>query len=322
MTLNARAEYLFGPFGGYEGALKLWGLDDLQEMVQFYGYTAYLTPRQTIIEIPVTEGSPPVTTTKDVVTPIPNNSWEDYGWLPNTPIQILSRDYSQVVETELLQIPYTDRWCWGVSEAQRAWVASKPHGSRWWGRIQTTNGIRTLQLLVNLKIPSVIKTLPPAAPPTNEVILQLTGYPKIRVHLGSTTLIKSAGDYVYWKPQGTETLSYEAVLSSPGYDLVGKTLTVADALLVAAGLTRQPTSLIYTRSGTTELKVTLVESNGTVISSEEDAWLPLNLSAITGSESWRLKQTAVGQAVFESRSRLNGLGWSPTAKASITAVIS
>jgi hypothetical protein len=322
MTLNTRADYLFGPFGGYEGALELWGLEDLQEMVQFYGYTAYLTPRQTVIEVPVTEGSPPITTIKDVITPVPNNSWEDYGWLPGTPIQILSRDYSQVVETELQQIPYTDRWCWGVSEAQRAWVASKPHGSRWWGRIQTANGFRVLQLLVNLKVPGVATPEPPATAPSNEVILQLGNYPKIRLHLGSTTLIKSAGEYVYWKPQGNETLSYEAVLTSPGYDLVGKTLTAADTLLVAAGLTRQPNGLIYTRTGTTELKVTLGVSNNIIVTSEEDAWVPLNLSAVTGTESWRLKQTVTGKAVFESRSRLSGLGWTPAAKASITALIS
>jgi hypothetical protein len=322
MTLNEHAEYLFASFGGYEGAVKLWGLEDLQQMVQYRGPTIFLTTQLTVLPVEITTGSPPVTKIENVISPVPNNSWEEYGWLPGTPVEILSRDFSTVVEAELGLIPYTDRWCWGVSKAQQAWVASKPHGSRWWGRIQTSTGIKILQIIVNLVEPIVVPPTPPKITEANEVIFRLGNYPRIRVKLGETVLIKTAGDYVYWKPLRTETLTYEALVNSPNYDLVGKDLTAADALLTAAGLTRILNTLTYQKSGAYKLVVELTVSSGKVVAAAEDAFIPLNLSEITGVESWRLKQSYAGKATFESKTKGSTLGWRPTTKAQISAVIS
>lgn len=321
MTLNEHAEYLFASFGGYEGALKLWGLEDLQQMVQYRGPTIFLTTRLTVLPVEITTGTPPVVETQNVVSPVPNNSWEEYGWLVGTPIQILSLDYSSVVEAELRLIPHTNRWCWGVTPAQRAWVASKPHGSRWWGRIQTNTGIKILQIIVNLVEPSVIPPAPLKLTEANEVILRLGNYPRIRIKLGQTVLLKTAGDYVYWKPLGTETLTYEALVDAPNYDLVGKNLTAADALLAAAGLTRISNTLTYQKLGTTKIVVNLTVSDGKVVTATEDAFIPLNLSEITGLESWRLKQIHLGTGVFEAKNRSSNLGWRPSPKAHISAVI-
>ena len=322
MTLNEHAEYLFASFGGYEGAVKLWGLEELQQMVQYRGPTVFLTTRLTVLPVELTTGTPPVTEIQNVISPVPNNSWEEYGWLPGTPVEILSRDCSTVVEAELGLIPHTNRWCWGVSKAQQAWVASKPHGSRWWGRIQTNTGIKILQIIVNLVEPVVIPPTPLKITEANEVILRLGNYPRIRIKLGPTVLVKTAGDYVYWKPVSSETLSYEALVATPNYDLVGKDLTTADALLTTAGLTRTPDTLTYRKSGAYELVVELTVSSGKVVAATEDAFIPLNLSAITGVESWRLKQSYAGQATFESKTQGSNLGWRPSPKAKISAVIS
>jgi len=321
MTLNEHAEYLFASFGGYEGALNLWGLEDLQQMVQYRGPTVFLTTRLTMLPVEVTTGTPPVTEIQNIVSPVPNNSWEEYGWLVGTPVQILSLDYSSVVETELGLIPYTNRWCWGVNPAQRAWVASKKHGSRWWGRIQTRTGIKILQIIINLREPSRI--MPPAhkVAEENEVVLRLTTYPRIRVKLGETVLIKTAGDYVYWKPLGTEIITYEALVDKPNYDLVGKSLTAADLLLTSNGLVRNPNTLVYQKSGAYELVVKLSVVGEKVIEATEDAFIPLNLSEISGLDSWRLKQVDLGKGIFESKNKTSNLGWRPSLKAHINAVI-
>jgi hypothetical protein len=321
MTLNEHADYLFSSFGGYEEALKLWGLEDLQQMVQYRGPTVFLTTRLTVLPIEVTTGVPPVTETQNIVSPVPNNSWEEYGWLVGTPIQILSFDYSSVVEAELGLIPHTNRWCWGVTPAQRAWVASKRHGSRWWGRIQTKKGIKILQIIINLREPAVIIPSKSKITEENEVILQLRNYPRIRVKLGETVLIKTAGEYVYWKPSGTETITYEALVDSPNYDLVGKSLAAADELLSANGLVRTPNTLIYQKSGTSKLVISLSVISGKVTRATEDAFIPLNLTEIKGLESWRLKQITAGSGIFEDKNKGSNLGWRPKAKAHINAII-
>ena len=321
MTLNEHAEYLFASFGGYEGALKLWGLEDLQQMVQYRGPTVFLTTRLTVLPIEVTTGTPPVVETQNVVSPVPNNSWEEYGWLIGTPIQILSLDYSSVVEAELGLIPHTNRWCWGVTAAQRAWVASKRHGSRWWGRIQTNTGIKILQIIINLMEPTVALPPTPKIAEENEVILRLTNHPRIRIKLGETVLLKTAGDYVYWKPVQTETITYEALVTKPNYDLIGKSLAAADVLLTTNGLVRNPNTLTYQKSGSYELVVSLSVIGEKVVEASEDAFIPLNLSDINGLESWRLKQTRSGKGVFEAKSKNSTLGWHPTTKARISAVI-